>query len=451
MGQETLTLTRAELKKVLVVEKIIEGHMTNGEGALALGLTERQMIRLKNKYRAEGGAQALIHQNRGRKPHHALPHEVKEKVVMLYQEKYYGSNYCHFAQLLEEHEALTLSPSSVRRILLEEGIKQAKQRRRSKAHPPRQRKPQAGMLWQIDATPYAWLEDRAPAFTLHAAIDDATGTVVGAVFRQTECREGYSQVMQQGIQKYGIPLSLYSDRHTIFRSPNEKLTVEQELAGETKPLSNFGKAMAELHIAHIKAITPQAKGRIERLWVTFQDRLVIELRLLGVKTLEEANAALPTLLEKHNRKFAVAPKEVESAYIELDPSINLNYVFTIREHRQLGHGNTLSYNGTIYTLAHSTNFRLDAKATVEVRETLSGEVLIWHQGQPLALKATEKPERKARTTTKKAGSASPRKPAEDHPWRNQRNGSKQAQHSTEPGGFQEAMYSQHNYYAEGLW
>ncbi|NGQ95415.1 ISNCY family transposase [Brevibacillus sp. SYP-B805] len=408
-------MTRAELKKVLVVEKILDGRMTNQEGATVLGLTTRQVIRLKKKYQEEGG-QAMVHRNLGRKPKHALTDEVKERTAALYLTKYQGSNNCHFAELLEKHESIQLSPSSVRRILLEKGIKQAKQRRRNKTHQPRQRKPQAGMLWQIDATSYAWLEDRAPAFTLHAAIDDATGTVVGAVFRPTECREGYCLVMQQGIRKYGVPLGLYSDRHTIFRSPNEKLTVEQELAGETKPLSHFGKAMAELQIEHIKAITPQAKGRVERLWVTFQDRLVIELRLLGVTTIEEANAALPKLLEKHNRKFAVAPKEVESAYVPLDPSVNLNHVFTIREYRQLGPGNTLSYNGTVYTLAKPAPFRFDARMTVEVRQTLDGEVFLWHQGQPLQLRAIEKPKRKI-VETKKAEPALPRKPAANHPWR----------------------------------
>lgn len=408
-------MTKAELKKVLVVEKILDGRMTNKEGAAALGLTERQIIRLKKKY-CMGGAQELAHKNRGRKPAHALPEKVKEQTAELYTAKYHGSNNCHFAELLAEHESINLSSSSVRRILLGKGIKQAKQRRRSKAHQPRQRKPQAGMLWQIDATPYAWLEDRAPAFALHAAIDDATGTVVGAVFRPAECREGYSLVMHQGIKKYGVPLGLYSDRHTIFRSPNEKLTVEQELAGESKPLSHFGKAMADLHIEHIKAVTPQAKGRVERLWVTLQDRLVIELRLLGVTTMEEANAVLPRLLHKHNRKFAVPPREAESAYVKLDPSINLDHVFTIREFRQLGSGNTLSYNSKVYTFADPSHFRFEKKMTIEVRETLSGEVLVWHRGQALALKETVRPERKE-AATKKAVSAQPRKPAASHPWR----------------------------------
>jgi transposase len=449
MGQETVTLTRAELKKVVVVEKILGGQMTNREGAAVLGLTERQVIRLKKKYQSGEGAKELVHKNRGRKPKHALTNEVKEKAVSLYKEKYHGSNNCHFAELLEEHESLNLSASSIRRVLLAEGIKQAKPRRRSKAHQPRKRKPQAGMLWQIDATPYAWLEERAPAFSLHAAIDDATGTVVAGVFRPNECREGYSLVMQQGIHKYGVPLGLYSDRHTIFRSPNEKLSVEQELAGETKPLSNFGKAMADLNIEHIKAITPQAKGRVERLWVTFQDRLVIELRLLGIQTIEEANAVLPGLLQKHNRKFAVKPKMAESAYIKLDPSVDLNHVFTIREYRQLGHGNTLSYNSVIYTLAKPTLFRFDAKMTVEVRETLAGEVLLWHHGQVLALKETEKPPR-IEPPIKKASSAQPRKPAQSHPWKNTGDTTR-TKRNTKISTFQDAMYSQQNSYAEAQW
>jgi len=410
-------LTRAEWKKALVVEKILAGQMTNTEGAAALGLTRRQVIRLKNRYVNEGGAQALAHRNRGRKPKHALSEELKDHIAELYTTKYHGSNNCHFVELLEEHESLKLSAPSVRRILLSKGIKQARHRRRKKTHQPRQRKPQAGMLWQIDATPYAWLEDRAPSFTLHAAIDDATGTVVGALFRPTECREGYCLVMMQGIRKYGVPLGLYSDQHSIFQSPHESLTLEQELAGETKPLSDFGKAMAELGIEHIKARSPQAKGRIERLWVTFQDRLVIELRLLGVKTLEEANEVLPMLLEKHNRKFAVQPKQAESAYIKLDPSVKLEHVFTIRKYRKLGHGNTLSYNGKVYTFAKPGKIRFDAKTTVEVRETLAGEVLVWYKGQSIPLIETEKPIREPVTETKKAEPAQPRKPAANHPWR----------------------------------
>lgn len=255
--------------------------------------------------------------------------------------------------------------------------------------------------------------------------------------------------MQQGIQQYGVPLGLYSDRHTIFRSPNKKLTVEQELAGESMPLSNFGKAMADLHIEHIKALTPEAKGRVERLWKTFQDRLVIELRLLGVNTMDEANSVLPLLLEKHNRRFAVLPREAESAYMPLDSSIHLEHIFTIREYRQMGTSNTLSYNRKIYTLAKPVPLRLDAKSTVEVRETLNGELLLWYQGKALPLKVTEISARKV-AETKKASSAQPRKPALDHPWKSTY-GTNLTKRTTKHSSFQDAMYSQHNSYAETSW
>lgn len=148
------------------------------------------------------------------------------------------------------------------------------------------------------------------------------------------------------------------------------MKVEQELTGEMKPLSHFGKAMDDLCITHIKALTPQAKGRIERLWGTLQDRLVIELRLLGVNTMEEANAALPDLLRKHNRKFAVKPKSDESAYTQLASSTRLEYVFTTREKRTLGQGHTLSYANKLYTFTKPASCRFDAKTFVECARRL---------------------------------------------------------------------------------
>ncbi|WP_240421817.1 ISNCY family transposase [Paenibacillus periandrae] len=410
-------MTDAEMKKVLVIEKVIASQFTIREAAERLGLSNRQVIRLKKTYQQEG-AKGFIHKNRGRKPVHTTQDHVKEQVIQLYRGRYRGryrdSNNCHFAELLEEKEALVLSPSSVRRILLSAGLKQNKARRRQRIHQPRERRSQAGALWQTDASSHAWLEDRGPRLTLHAAIDDATGQVVGAVFRPTETREGYFTVMRQAIETYGVPLGLYSDRHNIFRSPNEKLTLEQELAGEHQPLSQFGKAMSELHISHIKAMTPQAKGRIERLWGTLQDRLVIQLRLRNVCTLEQANALLPELMAKHNHQFAVLPKEEDSAYRQLKNGTDLTYVFTLREHRQIGHGQTLSYNGKLYTLDAKQTVSFKNKSLVEVRETLQGEVVLFHQGHPIPLRITQKPDRPTTVETKKAGSASPRKPAAGH-------------------------------------
>ncbi len=417
-------MTKTELKKVLVIEKLVDQKIKVAEAAELLGLSTRQVLRLKKRYITEG-AEGIAHKNRGRKPVHTISEDVKELVAELYRTKYHGSNNCHFSELLQEHESLQLSVSSVRRILLERGLKQVKQRRRKKVHQPRERKPQAGMLWQIDASPYAWLEDRGPELMLHGIIDDATGTVVGAVFRPAETREGYFEAMKQAIAKYGIPLGIYSDRHTIFRSPKETLTVEQELAGEVVPLSQFGKVMADLNITHIKAMSPQAKGRIERLWGTFQDRLVIELRLLNVDTMEEANRVLPNLIEKHNSRFAIEAKQAGTAYRPLPEEMNLDHIFAVRDYRKIGQGQTISYGGKIYTFAEKPTYSFEAKKVVEVRKMMNGNLIVWHQGQALPLKQTEKPQKPAQT--KKASSAPSRKPAANHPWRQPWNPKNQVQ------------------------
>ncbi len=328
-----ITLTKEELKRVMVLEQWIDGRLTEQDVSRILKLSVRQVYRLKAKY-LHGGAQAIAHGNRGRKPAHALTDPLKQHVQHLYQERYYGSNCTHFTELLAEYENIRLSVSSVRRILIQGGLRPARVRRRSKVHRPRPRKPQAGMLWQIDASPYAWLEDRGPQLVLHAVIDDATGEVLAAVFRPTETLEGYVTVMIEALRRKGVPLALYSDRHSIFCSPKGKPTLEQELAGQPASLTTFGQAIADLGITHIEALTPQAKGRIERLWRTFQDRLVIELRLRNVCTMEEANRVLPELIEKHNRLFAVQPQEAEPACRPL-PEVPLEYIFARRVHRRI--------------------------------------------------------------------------------------------------------------------
>jgi hypothetical protein len=309
-----------------------------------------------------------------------LADSLKQHVQHLYQSRYFGSNSTHFTELLAEHENIRLSVSSVRRILIQGGLRPARVRRRTKIHRPRPRKPQAGMLWQIDASPYAWLEDRGPQLTLHGIIDDATGEVIAAVFRPTETLEGYVTVMTEGLRRKGVPLALYSDGHSIFCPPKGKRTIEQELAGEPQSLSTFGRAIADLGITHIEALSPQAKGRIERLWQTFQDRLVIELRLRNVCTMEEANRVLPELIEKHNRRFAVAPQEAESAYRPL-PETPLKHIFTRREYRRISSGQMFSWGGKCYMPKPGSGVpRWETKAVVEVRIGMEGQVWLWHQG-----------------------------------------------------------------------
>ena len=414
-------MSREELKRVEILERLSSGSMTNEEAASTLGVTCRQLRRLKSKY-AQKGAAGLVHGNKGHKPPHTLPEELKSEVLRLYSEKYYDSNFCHLAELLSENERISLSPASVRRILKAVGCEaKHKRRRTAKKHRPRDRRTQAGMLWQTDATPYEWLDEETGKFALHAAIDDATGIVVGAFFMEHECALGYSRTLQEGIRRYGIPLALYSDKHTIFRSPKEKLTIEQELDGEQVPLSNLGKALAELGIRHIKANTPQAKGRVERLWETLQDRLPVELRLLGIKSIDEANKVLPELVARHNRKYSVPPAEEEAAYIPLDRGTELDHVFAIRTTRKIGSGEAISYKNETYVPAEGVRCNFNAKTVVEVRETFSGEVLIWHKGRAVALRkirreeALPKKEEKAEKTPRR--SQTQYKPPAAHPWR----------------------------------
>jgi transposase InsO family protein len=354
-----------------------------------------------------------------------LPQELKKEVLRLFEEKYNDSNFFHCSELSEEHEGIKLSPSSIGRILKSAG-KESKRavKRRPKKHQRRERRTQAGMLWQTDATPYEWLGKERGYFALHAVIDDATGIVTGAVFTKNECAEGYSLAMKEGIKKYGIPLGLYTDKHTIFRSPKEKQTVDEELDGVQIPLSNFGKAMQELYIEHIKANTPQAKGRIERLWETLQDRLPVELRLLGVENMEEANKVLPKLIEKHNMRYAVEASEREEAYRPLGEGVNLDYVFAMRETRKIGGGNSISYKKNIYVPWDTVNFA--AKTTVEVRENYAGEIFIWHKGEAVKLRKLAKPSRRAEV--EKAGGAAAKiksqeghRPSAEHPWRREWN------------------------------
>ncbi|MBX6396247.1 MAG: ISNCY family transposase [Alicyclobacillaceae bacterium] len=413
-------MTNRELKRALVLERLVKKDISLTEAAHLLRLSTRQILRLKARY-LQHGSEGLIHRNRGRKPAHALPQNLKDHILALFQSpRYQGANDCHFADLLREHEQISISPSTVRRIRIQAGLSSRRRRRPPKSHRPRPRKPQAGLLWQIDASPFDWLEDRGPRLSLLAAIDDATGQVVGAVFRPQEDLAGYFEVMRQGILAHGVPVALYSDRHTIFCSPREPLTIEQQLAGQQQPLSQFGQALAELGITHYKARTPQAKGRIERLWQTLQSRLVIELRLRNVCSLEEANAVLPELIARHNARFAVRPDQAQSAYRPLPRPLDLRYVLCFRDDRTVGTGQTISYQGTLYTLAVPRSVQAPPpKTRVQVRQTLEGEIVACYQGALIPLRPANlsSPAASPPVQKKTAGPRPPHRPAADHPWR----------------------------------
>ncbi|MBS4055338.1 MAG: ISNCY family transposase [Thermaerobacter sp.] len=251
--------------------------MTIKEAANMLGLSERQIKRLKKGVHTEGAA-ALVHKNRGRSPKHALSGGEHCQILELAISLYKDTSCQHMSELLAEHQSITASAKTIARVLHKANVKLCFGKKQARRRRSRDRMPQEGMLVQLDASLHSWLDNHRK-FALHGAIDDATGKILALSFRPTEDQEGYFSVLEQMLNQYGTPMSFYSDRHTIFFSPKRnKLSIDEELAGAMAPQSQFGRALRELGILHIPASSAQAKGRIERLWGTLQSRLVVEMR-----------------------------------------------------------------------------------------------------------------------------------------------------------------------------
>jgi transposase len=429
-------------RRAAVIHAVAQGHLTAPAAAEGLGLSERQVRRLVAAYR-QAGAGALQHGNRGRPPAHTLTAAVRQQVVHLAQTTYAGCNYQHLSELLAEREGLVLSRSSVRRILLAAGLT-APDRPAAAARQRRPRYPQAGMLVQIDASPHAWLEGRGPALVLLAAIDDATNEVPAALFRDTEDAHGYFLLLERLVTTHGRPLALYHDRHGIFQvNPKQPISVGEQLAGRPEP-TQFGRLLAELAITSIAAQSPQAKGRVERLFGTLQDRLVIELRLAGVTTLAAANQALTAFVPRFNARFRVPASEASSAYRPLAAGVRPETVFCFKYRRTVAPDNTVQLGEQRLQLLSGPTRRSWVRAQVEVHERLDGRLAVYHQGALIATTAAplEAPTLRARagrlTASPAAPSgpvsaarpvphaqpapatptpATPRRPAADHPWR----------------------------------
>jgi transposase len=371
-----------EQKRAWVLNRVLSGDWTGEEAAKTLGLSVRQVRRLKASY-AKEGISALIHGNRGRRPPQALSDEVQARVRELARTTYAGINDQHLTELLAEREQLPLSRSTVRRTLRAAGIPSPRKRRAPAHRRRRERYPQEGMLLQIDGSRHQWLGEGGPYLTLVGAIDDATGTVPHALFRDQEDAQGYMLLFQEIVRTAGVPLAVYRDGHSVFAPTTRgRVTIAEQLTGKPD-LSQFGRALAELAIVSIAAESPQAKGRIERLWETFQDRLVAELRLAGVTTLAEANAFLPTFLGRSNARFGVPPAQPGSAYRPLPPGCRPEQVFCFKYDRVVAADNTVQCQGARLQLLPDRTRASYAKTTVEVQVRMDGAVAVYYQGRQI--------------------------------------------------------------------
>jgi transposase len=395
---ETVHLSHEEQIRLMVLNRVLAGDLTAAAAAERLALSVRQVRRMLAAYRKEGAA-ALAHGNRGRTVGHALDAGLRARVVTLARERYAGLNDTHLAEVLAEEEGIVLSRSSVRRIRIAAGLARPRQRRPPAHRRRRERRAQAGMLLQLDGSDHAWLEDRGPRLSLLAAIDDATGTVPAALFREEEDAAGYLELVHQVVTTLGRPEAVYHDRHGIFlRAPQERERLAEQLAGAREP-TQLGRALRELEIVSIAAHSPQAKGRIERLFGTLQDRLVAELRLAGATTLREANVVLAAYLPHFNARFGVSPTQPSPAWRPLAAACDPWQICCFRYLRTVGRDDTVRLGEHRVQLLPPRGYGSLARHRVEVREHVDGSLSVWHQGQHIATQAAplETPRLRARS------------------------------------------------------
>lgn len=425
MEESGLVLKAKDERRIEVLMRVTAGLLSATEAAGLLGVSDRQARRLAAAYRAEG-PRGVVHGNRGRPPAHALPRELRDQVRALATGRYAGVNHSHLAELLAEREGIQVPRSTLADILREVGVCSPRpQKRRSKHRSRRERYPQEGMLLQIDASHHDWLQGRGPRLALLAVIDDATGKVAGARFQETEDARGYLLLLREVCRKVGIPQAIYSDKHAVFW-PTRSETLQEQLAGRRSP-TQFGRAMAELGIQLIAAHSPQAKGRIERLWGTLQDRLVSELRLANVTSMAEANAFLPAFLARFNRLFTVAPETPGSAYRRRLGAAELDRTLCFKHERVVGKDNIVRLDQVILQILPGPNRLGYAKATVAIHESLDHRFSVHFDGRQLPARLV--PLRKLLTPRRPLHrpplppDTPPQpsllwKPPPDHPWRN---------------------------------
>ncbi len=373
--EDMIMASQGELKRLHVIRKVLEGMLRQGKAAEILSLSCRQIRRLAERVKGEGD-RGIVHKSRGRPSNRRLDDKVKARAIKLYRERYKGFGPTLAAEKLLEGQRIEVSDETLRKWLMGSGDWK-KVRKKGVHRQWRERKEHYGEMVQMDGSHHDWLEGRGPACVLMGYIDDATGRGFGRFYEY----EGTVPAMEsfgRYIRRYGIPLKVYLDKHTTYQS-NGQPTLEEELAG-IEPLSEFERALKELGVEVIHAHSPQAKGRIERFFGTLQDRLVKEMRLRGIKSLEEANLFLEGYWPEFNRKFAVDAKEKEDLHRSMPRGLKLEDVFCIKVQRALRNDFTVAYHRRLYQVEDSIR-----ASNVMVYEGLDGSIRLKHKSRLLKI------------------------------------------------------------------
>ena len=375
MRQETFTLSQKELQRVAVIEQCVKGNLTCARAAELLALSPRQIKRLKSRYR-QGGAAALAHVSRGRPSHRRLPERVRSRLLTLVRLRYAGFNDHHLYDKLVEQEGFSLSRETLRRILRTAGLGSPRKRRPPAHRQRRLRAAREGELVQLDGSPHDWLEGRGPHLTALGLQDDASGKILAAQFFPSETSAGYFRLLQSLLRRYGVPVAFYGDRSGIFTRNDERWSLDEQLAGQRQP-TQFGRALAQLGITFIAAQTPQAKGRIERLWGVLQDRLCSELRLAQACDIDSANTVLRRFVADYNRRFARQPRQAETAW-HTAPQ-NLERICCFTHERIVSNDNVVQWEGRRLQIHPQPRRYSFAGAKVQIHQALDGRVSLYYR------------------------------------------------------------------------
>ena len=407
---ELITMSRAELEQVGIFERLVKREIKQKEGSKLLDLGIRQVKRKVKEYR-KAGAISLVHGNRGKSSNRATDKEKVREALKLIEEKYSDFGPTLASEKLEENHGIIINHETLRKLMIKKGMRKVKNKKIIVKHFWRERKECLGEMVQLDGSPHDWFEDRAEPCTLLAFIDDATSNILWLEFAESESTESLMKSTKSYVEESGKPASIYVDRGVVYKVNQNNPDNER--------ITQYGRAMNELHIKLIHARSPEAKGRVENLFGTLQDRLVKELRLANISTIKEANKfAREVYMPKHNAKFAVKPRSETNLHRPVG-NYDLDNIFCLKEDRKINNDFTISYKTRFIQLEEKQNTIVRPKNVVTICEHLDETIEIFLRKTKLNFKELPKrPEKQ--NMVKKITILKERKlwiPPTNHPWR----------------------------------
>jgi transposase len=399
MQKEVIEISQRELTRYDVLRRVLDGTISLKDAAGYMGVSYRQAKRLKHK--AMYGAAGLVHGNRGRPPSNKLSAAIREKILELSRDGYAEFNDAHFTEELRK-EGILISRESVRCVRRGAGIPAKRKRRPRRHHKCRSRKTSEGLMMLWDGSPHRWFGKGVEPCCLMAAMDDATGKILAAFFCEVECSWAYLELLRKVVRGHGVPCSVYQDKHTALKRNDDYWSLEEELAGRQEP-TQVGLALEELGIEAIYANSPQAKGRIEKLFETLQDRLVAQMGLKGVKDIAAANAYLENeFISEFNSRFAKQP-QAEHRWRRLGLGVDLERICSLCYRAKVGNDNAVRFCKLVFDIPPGPGGCSYAGVDVELRQLLDGSWRIYYKDKLIATAESTEVREPFRTRTRRRG------------------------------------------------